>query len=121
VSTTAAKVTRWATGLPPYVAPGEDFTRKRIWQRLLVMLAGPAFNLALPFVLFTAVLMLGEPHRDTTVGYVAPGSVAEQVGLRPGDRIALVMPNLLQYPIVRFGALRAGLVIVNTVPLCTPR
>ena len=42
-------------------------------------------------------------------------------GLRPGDRIALMMPNLLQYPIVMFGALRAGLVIVNTNPLYTPR
>ena len=42
-------------------------------------------------------------------------------GLRPGDRIALMMPNLLQYPIAMFGALRAGLVVVNTNPLYTPR
>ena len=42
-------------------------------------------------------------------------------GLEPGDRIALMMPNLLQYPIALFGALRAGLVIVNTNPLYTPR
>lgn len=42
-------------------------------------------------------------------------------GLNPGDRIALMMPNLLQYPIALFGALRAGLVIVNTNPLYTPR
>lgn len=42
-------------------------------------------------------------------------------GLKPGDRIAIQMPNCLQYPIVLFGALRAGLVIVNTNPLYTPR
>lgn len=38
-----------------------------------------------------------------------------------GDRIAVMMPNLLQYPIVVFGALRAGLVVVNTNPLYTDR
>ncbi len=42
-------------------------------------------------------------------------------GLEAGDRIALMMPNVLQYPICLFGALRAGLVIVNTNPLYTPR
>lgn len=42
-------------------------------------------------------------------------------GLEPGDRIALMMPNMLQYPIALFGALRAGLVLVNTNPLYTPR
>lgn len=42
-------------------------------------------------------------------------------GLKPGDRIALMMPNLLQYPVTLFGALRAGLIVVNTNPLYTPR
>lgn len=42
-------------------------------------------------------------------------------GLEKGDRIALMMPNLLQYPIALFGALRAGLIVVNTNPLYTPR
>ena len=43
------------------------------------------------------------------------------IGLKKGDRIALQMPNLLQYPVALFGALRAGLVVVNTNPLYTPR
>lgn len=43
------------------------------------------------------------------------------LGLRKGDRIAIQMPNLLQYPVAMFGALRAGLVVVNTNPLYTPR
>jgi long-chain acyl-CoA synthetase len=38
-----------------------------------------------------------------------------------GDRIALMMPNLLQYPVAAFGALRAGLTLVNTNPLYTAR
>lgn len=42
-------------------------------------------------------------------------------GLKPGDRIAIMMPNLLQYPIALFGSLRAGLVVVNTNPLYTDR
>ncbi len=42
------------------------------------------------------------------------------VGLKKGDRIALQMPNLLQYPVAMMGALRAGLVVVNTNPLYTP-
>jgi len=44
-----------------------------------------------------------------------------EAGLEKGDRIAVMMPNLLQYPIVVFGALRAGLVVVNTNPLYTDR
>lgn len=43
------------------------------------------------------------------------------LGLRKGDRIAMMMPNLLQYPVVIFGALRAGLIVVNVNPLYTPR
>jgi long-chain acyl-CoA synthetase len=42
-------------------------------------------------------------------------------GLRPGARVAIMLPNLLQYPIVLFGALRAGFVVVNCNPLYTPR
>ena len=42
-------------------------------------------------------------------------------GLEKGDRIALMMPNILQYPVALFGAMRAGLVIVNTNPMYTPR
>lgn len=45
----------------------------------------------------------------------------EILKLQKGDRIALMMPNLLQYPITLFGALRAGLVVVNVNPLYTAR
>ncbi len=42
-------------------------------------------------------------------------------GLVKGDRVALMMPNILQYPIALFGVLRAGMVVVNTNPLYTAR
>ncbi len=43
------------------------------------------------------------------------------LGLQRGDRVALMMPNLLQYPVALFGVLRAGMVVVNVNPLYTPR
>ncbi|WLG94676.1 long-chain-fatty-acid--CoA ligase FadD2 [Pseudomonas sp. FP198] len=49
------------------------------------------------------------------------GYLQANTDLAPGDRIAVQMPNVLQYPIAVFGALRAGLVVVNTNPLYTPR
>jgi long-chain acyl-CoA synthetase len=42
-------------------------------------------------------------------------------GFEKGERIALMLPNVLQYPVAMFGALRAGLIVVNTNPLYTPR
>ncbi len=44
-----------------------------------------------------------------------------ELKLQKGDRIALMMPNVLQYPIALFGLLRAGMVVVNVNPLYTPR
>ncbi|MGP9831224.1 long-chain fatty acid--CoA ligase [Marinobacter sp. NSM] len=41
--------------------------------------------------------------------------------LKPGDRIAVQMPNITQYPVIVFGAMRAGLIVVNTNPLYTTR
>lgn len=43
------------------------------------------------------------------------------IGLGKGERVAIMLPNLLQYPVALFGALRAGLVVVNVNPLYTPR
>ena len=44
-----------------------------------------------------------------------------ELGLKKGDRVAIMMPNCLQYPIATFGILRAGLTVVNTNPMYTPR
>jgi len=45
--------------------------------------------------------------------------IQQHTTLEPGDRLAVQLPNLLQYPVVVFGALRAGLIVVNTNPLYT--
>ncbi|MGR3894963.1 long-chain-fatty-acid--CoA ligase FadD2 [Pseudomonas sp. 1176_21] len=49
------------------------------------------------------------------------GYLQQHTDLVPGDRIAVQMPNVLQYPIAVFGAMRAGLIVVNTNPLYTAR
>ncbi|MET0355804.1 MAG: AMP-binding protein [Cellvibrio sp.] len=55
---------------------------------------------------------------DTLSGKFA-AYLQHHTNLKPGDRIAIQLPNILQYPIAVFGALRAGLVVVNTNPLYT--
>jgi long-chain acyl-CoA synthetase len=49
------------------------------------------------------------------------GAWLQAQGLEKGDRVALMMPNVLQYPVALFGVLRAGMVVVNVNPLYTPR
>ncbi|MEQ5767377.1 AMP-binding protein [Halomonas sp. H33-56] len=44
-----------------------------------------------------------------------------ETNLEPGDRVAIQLPNLLQFPVAVFGAIRAGMVVVNTNPLYTER
>ena len=46
--------------------------------------------------------------------------LTQELKLAKGSRVAIQMPNVLQYPVVMFGALRAGMVVVNTNPLYTP-
>ncbi|HXH01631.1 MAG TPA: AMP-binding protein [Xanthomonadaceae bacterium] len=49
------------------------------------------------------------------------GYLSGALGLQRGERLAIMLPNCLQYPIATFGALRAGLTVVNTNPMYTPR
>ena len=49
------------------------------------------------------------------------GYLQKVIGLKKGDRVAIMLPNLLQYPVALFGILRAGLVVVNVNPLYTAR
>jgi long-chain acyl-CoA synthetase len=55
-------------------------------------------------------------HSDNFAAYLR-----ETLGLKQGDRVALQIPNSLAYPIVAFGVMKAGLVLVNTNPLYTPK
>ena len=58
-------------------------------------------------------------YRDVDRMSQAFAAWLQRHGLRKGERIALMLPNVLQYPIAMLGALRAGLVVVNTNPLYT--
>ncbi|GAB4464726.1 MAG: long-chain fatty acid--CoA ligase [Burkholderiaceae bacterium] len=61
-------------------------------------------------------------YRELDEASRAFGAYLQKVaGLKRGDRVAIMMPNLLQYPVALFGALRAGFTVVNTNPLYTPR
>ncbi len=64
--------------------------RAPIWQRLLIVSAGPVFNLALPVVVLTLLFMAGEPRSASVVGTVEYDSPAFAVGLEPGDAIRKV-------------------------------
>lgn len=64
------------------------------------------------------VLTYAELDRLT---YLFAAYLTHGAGLQSGDRIAIMLPNLLQYPVALFAALRAGLVVVNTNPLYTGR
>ncbi len=46
--------------------------------------------------------------------------LTDVLGLEAGDRIAIMLPNVVQFPVVLFGAIRAGITVVNTNPLYTP-
>lgn len=68
-----------------------SFHHKPWWQRFLIVLAGPMANFLLAIAIFAAFFaVFGMPKTPATVGQVQKGSVAEQVGLRPGDRIEAV-------------------------------
>jgi len=71
----------------------------------------------------TAYINMGAKLSYTDVDRLSRDFAAylQSLGLERGDRVAVMMPNLLQYPIAIFGILRAGLVVVNTNPLYTAR
>jgi len=70
--------------------PSHALRSKPTWQKLLVVFAGPAMNLALPVFLFAGTLALGIDRREAVVGNVEPGSPAAEAGLLPGDRVLSV-------------------------------
>jgi regulator of sigma E protease len=67
--------------------PGHALGAKPTWQKLSVVLAGPAMNLALPVLIFAATLAVGIDRREAVVGNVEPGSPAAEAGLLPEDRV----------------------------------
>jgi len=66
----------------------QTFQAKAVWQRFLIVLAGPATNFLFAFVVIAGVLVtLGEPVTPPVISQVMPNSAAATAGLRAGDRI----------------------------------
>jgi regulator of sigma E protease len=63
---------------------------KEPWKRFFILLGGPLFNFLFAIMVFSVMLMLGEPHVGTKVARVIPGTQAEVVGFRVGDVITAV-------------------------------
>lgn len=66
------------------------FMNKPVWQRLIIVAAGPAFNLILPVLVFTGLFMAGEPDLMPVIGQVHHHSEAGRVGLASGDLIRTI-------------------------------
>jgi regulator of sigma E protease len=65
-----------------------SFTRKPPWQRILVLLAGPAFNIAFAILLLWGLLWIsGAPEVRAVIGDVTPDSLADRAGLKRGDEV----------------------------------
>ena len=76
--------------LPP-AERARTFQAKPVWQRFLIVLAGPAVNFLFAFAVIGGILIAyGEPVTPAVVSYVAPRSGAAEAGIRPGDRIVSI-------------------------------
>ncbi|MYE48661.1 MAG: RIP metalloprotease RseP [Gammaproteobacteria bacterium] len=67
-----------------------SFNRRPYWQRIFVLAAGPGMNFLFAIVAYWVIFMVGIQAAAPLVGGVTPGSVAEQAGVRAGDRIVAV-------------------------------
>lgn len=104
---------RYPEGFPATINPDEYQSLVEIFDSFVQRYAGnPAFT------------CLGQTLTYAELNAKSAAFAAylqNETSLQPGDRIAVQLPNILQYPIVVFGALRAGIVVVNTNPLYTER
>jgi len=79
-------------------APDTWFSRRPAWQRMLVVAAGPVFNLILAWGLYTSMFYThGLFEIPAAVGQAAPGGAAEAAGLHPGDSVQAVDGVAIRY------------------------
>jgi long-chain acyl-CoA synthetase len=105
----------WLKSYPPGVPADIDPTQLRTLKELLESACAAHADRV-------AYVQMGKSitYRELDELSRAFGAWLQMMGFRQGDRLAIMMPNALQYPIALFGALRAGLAVVNTNPLYTP-
>ncbi|MBW2693878.1 MAG: RIP metalloprotease RseP [Deltaproteobacteria bacterium] len=77
--------------------PEETLESKPLWQKLIVIFAGPAMNLLLPVLIYTGILAVGFPQADSIIGEVEAGSPAAAAGLRPNDHVTAVDGTPVQW------------------------
>jgi regulator of sigma E protease len=77
--------------------PDETLESKPLWQKLIVIFAGPAMNLLLPVVIYTGILSVGFPQADSIIGEVEIDSPAAAAGLRPNDRVTAIDGTPVQW------------------------
>ncbi|HET7756414.1 MAG TPA: AMP-binding protein [Steroidobacteraceae bacterium] len=105
----------WLKSYPPNVPAEIDPAQLRSLKELLEQ-ACARYGERVAYVQMGAELTYRQLDRLTR----AFAAWLQHAGCAKGDRIAIMLPNTLQYPIALFGALRAGLTVVNTNPLYTP-
>jgi regulator of sigma E protease len=100
-----------AAGMDDHIPPHRHLHTRPAWQRLLVFIAGPLFNLVLAFLLYTG-LVLGNGLQNipfTTVGDIRPDSPAQAAGFQVGDEILSVNGH----PVENWGEIEEALVPVD--------
>jgi len=106
----------WLKHYPPGVPADVDVARYRSLPELLED-SFRKYAERNAFVFMDHALTYAELDRQSA----AFGAWLQSTGLPRGARVAIMMPNILQYPVALAGALRAGYVVVNVNPLYTPR
>ena len=100
-------------GVPPEIDPDQFRSLKHLAEQSLQEHAART-----AYVQMDRQMTYGEVDR---LSHAFGAWLQQRAGLQRGDRIAIMLPNLLQYPVVMVGAIRAGLTVVNTNPLYTAR
>jgi long-chain acyl-CoA synthetase len=104
----------WLKSYPPHVPAEVDPAQLRSLKELLEKTCAEHADRV-------AYVQMGAQLTYRQLDQLTRGFAAwlQHAGFRKGDRIAIMLPNTLQYPIALFGALRIGLIVVNTNPLYT--
>lgn len=107
----------WIESYPDDVPANVDIKQYRDLNHLFVSVC-KSYARRIAYVSFEHGVTFDELSKDVDA---FAAFLQTKLGLKKGERLAVIMPNLIQYPIAVFGALKAGLVVVNINPLYTPR